>query len=300
MGAGGTNVNRRICLMLVANREGTGVGRPLDLVDRGGAADRRRARQRHVLPAGGRRRRCLGRDSRLARRGGARPVRGCRCARRRADHCRASLAARPRNAAAAAVARRRADGPRPDVEPGWQRTRGLPRLGLGCRTRGARRAARRNHVHRRHARLGARAVRPPTARGHERMPRNWRALTMWFGSSLFTVALFVVALIVIAKAIRVVPQQHAWIVERLGRFYAVLQPGLNFVIPVRRPRRVPARPARDPARRAEPDLHHQGQHAAAGRRHPVLPGDRPEARVLRLVAISCWRSRSSRRRRCAA
>ena len=51
------------------------------------------------------------------------------------------------------------------------------------------------------------------------------------GSSLFTVALFVVALIVIVKAIRVVPQQHAWVVERLGRFYAVLQPGLNFVIP---------------------------------------------------------------------
>ena len=51
------------------------------------------------------------------------------------------------------------------------------------------------------------------------------------GSSLFTIALFIVALIVIAKAIRVVPQQHAWVVERLGRFYGVLQPGLNFVIP---------------------------------------------------------------------
>jgi regulator of protease activity HflC (stomatin/prohibitin superfamily) len=56
-------------------------------------------------------------------------------------------------------------------------------------------------------------------------------LIMPFGSSLFTVALFVVALIVIAKAIRVVPQQHALVIERLGRFYAVLQPGLNFVIP---------------------------------------------------------------------
>jgi regulator of protease activity HflC (stomatin/prohibitin superfamily) len=54
---------------------------------------------------------------------------------------------------------------------------------------------------------------------------------MWIGSSLFTVVLFVVAIIVIAQAIRVVPQQHAWVVERLGRFYAVLQPGLNFVIP---------------------------------------------------------------------
>ena len=51
------------------------------------------------------------------------------------------------------------------------------------------------------------------------------------GSSLFTLALFVVALIVVVRAIRVVPQQHAWVVERLGRFYAVLEPGLNFVIP---------------------------------------------------------------------
>ena len=56
-------------------------------------------------------------------------------------------------------------------------------------------------------------------------------LVMWIGSSIVTFALFVVALIVVVKAIRVVPQQHAWIVERLGRFFAVLEPGLNFVIP---------------------------------------------------------------------
>jgi regulator of protease activity HflC (stomatin/prohibitin superfamily) len=60
---------------------------------------------------------------------------------------------------------------------------------------------------------------------------NLETFAMWIGSSLFTVLLFVVAIIVIAQAIRVVPQQHAWVVERLGRFYAVLQPGLNFVIP---------------------------------------------------------------------
>jgi regulator of protease activity HflC (stomatin/prohibitin superfamily) len=57
------------------------------------------------------------------------------------------------------------------------------------------------------------------------------ALVMWLGSSLFTIALFVVAIIIISRAIRVVPQQHALVIERLGRFYAVLQPGLNFVIP---------------------------------------------------------------------
>jgi len=55
---------------------------------------------------------------------------------------------------------------------------------------------------------------------------------MWSGSSLVTLALFVVAVIVVMKAFRVVPQQHAWVVERLGRFYAVLQPGLNLIIPI--------------------------------------------------------------------
>jgi regulator of protease activity HflC (stomatin/prohibitin superfamily) len=54
---------------------------------------------------------------------------------------------------------------------------------------------------------------------------------MWMSSYIATLAVFIVALIVVVKAIRVVPQQHAWVVERLGRFFAVLQPGLNFVIP---------------------------------------------------------------------
>src|SRR3982751_4486084 len=54
---------------------------------------------------------------------------------------------------------------------------------------------------------------------------------MWTGSAVVTIVLFIVALIVVVKAIRVVPQQHAWVVERLGRFYAVLEPGLNFVVP---------------------------------------------------------------------
>jgi regulator of protease activity HflC (stomatin/prohibitin superfamily) len=44
-------------------------------------------------------------------------------------------------------------------------------------------------------------------------------------------ALFVVVLIIIAKGVRVVPQQHAWVIERLGRFHGVLAPGLNLVIP---------------------------------------------------------------------
>lgn len=47
----------------------------------------------------------------------------------------------------------------------------------------------------------------------------------------FAIAFLVIAIIFVAKTVKIVPQQHAWVVERLGRFYAVLQPGLNFVIP---------------------------------------------------------------------
>jgi len=54
---------------------------------------------------------------------------------------------------------------------------------------------------------------------------------MQIGFSLVTLVIFIVVLIGIVKAIRVVPQQHAWVVERLGRFFGVLAPGLNFVVP---------------------------------------------------------------------
>ncbi|MGI4718421.1 MAG: SPFH domain-containing protein [Janthinobacterium lividum] len=51
--------------------------------------------------------------------------------------------------------------------------------------------------------------------------------------SFGTVALvfFIIALVFIFKTINVVPQQHAWVVERLGKFHAVLAPGLNIVVP---------------------------------------------------------------------
>ena len=54
---------------------------------------------------------------------------------------------------------------------------------------------------------------------------------MQTGFSLVTFAIFIVVLIGVVKAIRVVPQQHAWVVERLGRFHGALAPGLNFVVP---------------------------------------------------------------------
>jgi regulator of protease activity HflC (stomatin/prohibitin superfamily) len=47
------------------------------------------------------------------------------------------------------------------------------------------------------------------------------------------IALFILvaAVIFVIKALKVVPQQNAWVVERLGRFHAALLPGLNIVIP---------------------------------------------------------------------
>ncbi len=44
------------------------------------------------------------------------------------------------------------------------------------------------------------------------------------------VVLFV-ALVFIIKSLKVVPQQHAWVVERLGKYNATLGPGLSIVIP---------------------------------------------------------------------
>ncbi len=48
-----------------------------------------------------------------------------------------------------------------------------------------------------------------------------------------TIATFLVAMIVVllVEGVRIVPQQNAWVVERLGKFHSVLQPGLNLIVP---------------------------------------------------------------------
>jgi regulator of protease activity HflC (stomatin/prohibitin superfamily) len=51
-----------------------------------------------------------------------------------------------------------------------------------------------------------------------------------FGTFVF-LATVVLAMLIIIKAIAIVPQQHAWVVERLGKFDRVLSPGAGFVIP---------------------------------------------------------------------
>lgn len=43
--------------------------------------------------------------------------------------------------------------------------------------------------------------------------------------------LLIVAVVFVIKTINVVPQQHAWVVERLGKYHATLGPGLKIVLP---------------------------------------------------------------------
>ena len=49
----------------------------------------------------------------------------------------------------------------------------------------------------------------------------------------FAIPFFVVALaaVFVIEGVRVVPQQSAWVIERLGKFREVLEPGLNVIIP---------------------------------------------------------------------
>jgi len=54
---------------------------------------------------------------------------------------------------------------------------------------------------------------------------------MEFGIGNVSFILFILALVFVFKTINVVPQQHAWVVERLGKYHATLGPGLNIVVP---------------------------------------------------------------------
>ncbi|MBU6488814.1 MAG: SPFH/Band 7/PHB domain protein [Burkholderiales bacterium] len=43
--------------------------------------------------------------------------------------------------------------------------------------------------------------------------------------------LLIVVIVIAAQTVKIVPQQHAWVVERFGRYHATLAPGLNIVLP---------------------------------------------------------------------
>ena len=50
----------------------------------------------------------------------------------------------------------------------------------------------------------------------------------------FAVPFLIIALAVVfvIEGVRILPQQEAWVVERLGRFHEVLEPGLRIIIPI--------------------------------------------------------------------
>jgi regulator of protease activity HflC (stomatin/prohibitin superfamily) len=54
------------------------------------------------------------------------------------------------------------------------------------------------------------------------MPFNFGSVALLF---------FILAIVFVVKTINVVPQQHAWVVERLGKYHSTLGPGLNIVVP---------------------------------------------------------------------
>ena len=47
----------------------------------------------------------------------------------------------------------------------------------------------------------------------------------------FALILAVIAALFVIRTIKIVPQQHAWVVERLGKYDRTLTPGLKFVVP---------------------------------------------------------------------
>jgi regulator of protease activity HflC (stomatin/prohibitin superfamily) len=49
---------------------------------------------------------------------------------------------------------------------------------------------------------------------------------------IVVLVLIVLALLILARGVRIVPQQHAWVVERMGRYLRTLEPGLNIIIPL--------------------------------------------------------------------
>ncbi len=48
---------------------------------------------------------------------------------------------------------------------------------------------------------------------------------------IVAIVVLVIAAIFVVRSLKVVPQQHAWVVERLGKYHATLAPGLNILVP---------------------------------------------------------------------
>lgn len=53
------------------------------------------------------------------------------------------------------------------------------------------------------------------------------------GLERLAIPFFILATVIvfIVEGVRIVPQQNAWVVERLGKFHGILEPGLNVIVP---------------------------------------------------------------------
>lgn len=49
--------------------------------------------------------------------------------------------------------------------------------------------------------------------------------------SVFTIMIFITIGFLITQTTKIVPQQHAWVIERFGKYYKTLNPGLSFIVP---------------------------------------------------------------------
>ena len=45
------------------------------------------------------------------------------------------------------------------------------------------------------------------------------------------IVIVVIAIIFVVRTFKIVPQQHAWVIERLGKYDRTLTPGLKFLVP---------------------------------------------------------------------
>ena len=51
-------------------------------------------------------------------------------------------------------------------------------------------------------------------------------------SSIIGLLILIWAAFTIMRAVRIVPQQQSWVIERLGRFHAVLGSGMQLIVPI--------------------------------------------------------------------
>jgi hypothetical protein len=108
---------------------------------------------------------------------------------------------------------------------------------------------------------------------------------MMFDGAALALVVLALAAVFVTRAIKVVPQQHAWVVERLGRYDRTLAPGLNFLIPF-----IERVTYQHSLKEIPMDVPSQvcitrDNTQLTRRRRPVLPGHRCDARFVRIEQL---------------